>query len=94
MIRIDALSLCIQPHDMRAGANRLLATVGQDRGRRAGPPRLPVRQRAGPARQAAGARRFWCEGATRQRHSGSFVRASTLLAGGPRAQAAQLAHFN
>ena len=27
MIRIDALWLCVQPHDMRAGAERLLATV-------------------------------------------------------------------
>ena len=27
MIRIDALWLCAQPHDMRAGAERLLATV-------------------------------------------------------------------
>jgi len=36
MIRIDALWLCTQPQDMRAGAERLLAVEGKTAGRAQG----------------------------------------------------------
>lgn len=73
MIRIDALWLCTQPQDMRAGADRLLAVVvnavGQAQAHhgwlfanaRANRIKLLVHDGFG----------VWC--ATRRLHSGSFV---------------------
>jgi len=73
MIRIDALWLCTQPQDMRAGADRLLAvvvnTVGQAQAHhgwlfanaRATRIKLLVHDGFG----------VWC--ATRKLHSGSFA---------------------
>ena len=46
MIRIDAMWLAVEPVDMRAGVDRLLARVVQV---------LPLRQRAIEPDQAAGA---------------------------------------
>lgn len=82
MIRIDALWLCTQPQDMRAGADRLLAmvvnTVGQARAHhgwlfanaRATRVKLLVHDGFG----------VWC--ATRRLHSGSFEWVSTPAADG------------
>ena len=73
MIRIDALWLCSQPQDMRAGADRLLAvvvnTLGEARSRhgylfantRASRLKLLVHDGFG----------VWC--ATRRLHAGRFV---------------------
>lgn len=73
MIRIDALWLCTQPQDMRAGADRLLAAVVNTVGRaqahhgylfanaRATRVKLLVHDGFG----------VWC--ATRRLHAGSFV---------------------
>ena len=58
VIRIDRLWLCTAPMDMRAGAERLLALRCADHRRCPRPPRLPVRQRARHAHQAAGPRRL------------------------------------
>ena len=58
MIRIDAMWLAVEPIDMRAGAERLLARVVQVFGAAQVPPRLPVRQRARHPHQAARARRL------------------------------------
>ena len=81
MIRIDALWLCTQPQDMRAGTDRLLAmvvnTVGQARAHhgwlfanaRATRVKLLMHDGFG----------VWC--ATRRLHAGSFVWASAPAAG-------------
>lgn len=73
MIRIDALWLCVQPQDMRAGADRLLAvvvnTLGEARAHhgylfanaRASRLKLLVHDGFG----------VWC--ATRRLHAGRFV---------------------
>lgn len=80
MIRIDALWLCTQPQDMRAGADRLLAvvvnTVGQAQAHhgwlfanaRATRIKLLVHDGFG----------VWC--ATRRLHSGSFAWTSASAA--------------
>lgn len=81
MIRIDALWLCIQPQDMRAGADRLLAAVVNTVGgaqahhgylfanARATRVKLLVHDGFG----------VWC--ATRRLHAGSFVWASVKAGG-------------
>jgi len=81
MIRIDALWLCTQPQDMRAGAERLLAVVVNTVGcaqahhgyvfanARATRVKLLVHDGFG----------VWC--ATRRQHRGSFVWASQHEAG-------------
>lgn len=81
VIRIDALWLCTQPQDMRAGADRLLAVVVNTVGRaqayhgwlfanaRATRVKLLVHDGFG----------VWC--ATRQLHAGSFQWASAPAAG-------------
>ena len=58
MIRIDQLWLAVEPLDMRAGAQRLLARVVPSLRLGPGPPRLPVRQRTGHPHQVARARRL------------------------------------
>ena len=80
MIRIDALWLCTQPQDMRAGADRLLAvvvnTVGQAQAHhgwlfanaRATRMKLLVHDGFG----------VWC--ATRKLHSGTFAWTSAQMA--------------
>jgi transposase len=82
MIRIDALWLCTQPQDMRAGAERLLAVVVNIAGcaqayhgylfanARATRVKLLVHDGFG----------VWC--ATRRLHSGSFAWTSRAEAGG------------
>ena len=82
LIRIDALWLCTQPQDMRAGADRLLAVVVNTAGcaqahhgwlfanRRATRVKLLVHDGFG----------VWC--AMRRLHSGSFEWVSTSAAGG------------
>jgi transposase len=82
MIRIDALWLCTQPMDMRAGAERLLAAVVNTVGcaqahhgylfanARANRMKVLVHDGFG----------VWC--ATRRLHRGSFVWASASEAGG------------
>lgn len=81
MIRIDALWLCTRPHDMRAGADRLLAAVVHAVGSaqahhgylfanaRATRVKLLVHDGFG----------VWC--AMRRLHSGSFVWAHTSADG-------------
>jgi len=81
MIRIDALWLCTQPQDMRAGAERLLTAVVNTVGgatahhgylfanARATRVKLVVHDGFG----------VWC--ATRRLHAGRFVWASTATAG-------------
>jgi transposase len=81
VIRIDALWLCTQPQDMRAGAERLLAAVVNTVGRaqahhgylfanaRATRVKLLVHDGFG----------VWC--ATRRLHAGSFVWARAGAAG-------------
>ena len=58
VIRIDQLWLCTAPMDMRAGAERLHELRRADHRRCPRAPRLPLRQRARHAHQAAGPRRL------------------------------------
>ena len=73
MIRIDALWLCSQPQDMRAGADRLLTVVVNTLGETRLRP-VPQEREARPSRlnllvhDGSG---VWC--ATRRRHAGRFV---------------------
>ena len=55
MIRIDSLWLAVDPMDMRAGTERLLARVVQVFGAAQAHHGLPVCQREGHAHQGAGA---------------------------------------
>jgi hypothetical protein len=58
MLRIDALWLCAQPVDMRAGTERLLAAVVTTLGEARAHHGLPVRQRPATRVKAAGSRRL------------------------------------
>ena len=90
MIRIDALWLCSQPQDMRAGADRLLTVVVNTLGEahahhgylfanaRASRLKLLVHDGFG----------VWC--ATRRLHSGRFVWLERSPAGTPAAATLQL----
>ena len=82
MIRIDALWLCTQPMDMRAGAERLLAAVVNTVGcAQAHHGYLFANARATRLKLLAhDGFGVWC--ATRRLHRGSFVWASRFEAGG------------